>query len=272
MRDKLFTLRDQFSEVSPALFTQAITSTCNFVQCLSPIGIVLAGMCFVASQSLAQTSDLQNENPDVSIIVIPTSRNSARVSIAYQKHVSIEKVKQDISRLASKGWNVDPKVSLQNRSLRPGDEAHYPVTTSAAFVVRDAPQLIAGKPDILTYARAFQQWDHIAILFSIQDNSSNGEIEKFDSPEFMVEKIPERGSYHYEILIKNHTEQLPTPTMSGTIAKNSEIPKNSTQLGYQKPAPLPLVPLALLVVGSGIIIGAGVYFFLSNREKTKMSA
>ena len=153
--------------------------------------------------------DIQSQVPDVSILVVPTSQNSARISVAYRKEVTKEQVKQDISRLALKGWTVAPRIELQNRSIRPGDIVNYPATTSATFSVSGAPQFVNGLPDILTYARAFQQWDHIAALISVDSKQSSTEVQRFDSLAITVERTQEESLDHYEIIIKDHVGALP---------------------------------------------------------------
>ena len=212
--------------------------------------------------------NIQSQIPNVSILVVPTSQNSARISVAYRKEVTKEQLKQDISRLALKGWTVASRIELQNRSIRPDDIAHYPITTSATFSVSAAPQFVNGLPDILTYARAFQQWDHIAALISVPSNRSSAEIQKFDSPAMSVERTQEESLDHYEIIIKDHKGNLPA-IIFGTGASGKEIPVAQPSGTGQAKGDIfsKILPFALLIIGACLLTGAGTYLMFSRWMK-----
>ncbi len=231
-----------------------------------PLLCVSGLICSVAEAQ--KDTDIQSQIPDVSILVVPTSQNSARISVAYRKEVTKDQVKQDISRLALKGWTVAPRIELQNRSMRPGDIVNYPATTSATFSVSGAPQFINGVPDILTYARAFQQWDHIAALVSVASRRSSTEVQKFDSPVITVERTQEESLDHYEIIIKDHTGVLPAIVFGTKESGVQGVISKPSDTGLAKPDLFSkILPFTLLIVGAGILTGAGTYLIFSKWSK-----
>lgn len=232
------------------------------------LSLICASVLLCVLAEAQKDNDIQSQTPDVSILVVPTSQNSARISVAYRKEVTKDQVKQDISRLALKGWTVAPRIELQNRSMRPDDIVKYPATTSASFSVSSAPQFVNGLPDILTYARAFQQWDHIAALVSVASIHSSSEVQKFDSPSISVERTQEESLDHYEILIKDHQGALPAILFgTGSFGAQSAI-STPSDAGQAKPDFFSkILPFTLLIVGAGILTGAGTYLIFSKWTK-----
>lgn len=276
MRDNLSSISIHISITFP-LFQRTHSRTTlflNLYQLKSVVSSVFISLLLCVSGLICSVAEaqkdteIQSQIPDVSILVVPTSQNSARISVAYRKEVTKDQVKQDISRLALKGWTIAPRIELQNRSMRPGDIVNYPATTSATFSVSGAPQFVNGLPDILTYARAFQQWDHIAALVSVGSRQSSAEVQRFESPTLTVERTQEESVDHYEIMIKDHTGALPAIVfgtkesgVQGVVATPSETGQAKSNL-FSK-----ILPFTLLIVGAGILTGAGTYLVFSKRSK-----
>jgi hypothetical protein len=154
--------------------------------------------------------------PDVTIFVIPTSGDTARVSLAYRKRVPHMRVRQDIGKLAVNGWSV-AGIRITDASIRPDDTIHAPVTTGAEFSLVKARQVVNNAPAVLPYLQAFQENDHISVVFNLSDLKPYNGVEDFVSDALVVRRMPEVNAYHYEALIQDHKGRLPELSAAAVV-------------------------------------------------------
>jgi hypothetical protein len=207
-------------------------------------------------------SELLRALPDVTIFVIPTSGDTARVSLAYRKRVPHALVRQDIGKLTANGWGI-AAISVVDASIRPGDPVHAPVTTGGQFRLIKAPQVVNNAPVVLPYLRAFQNYDHVSLVFNLSDLKPYNGVEAFTSSALVVQRMPEQNAYHYEALIQDHKGRLPE-LVANTVSALTPV-RDSKPPAPVRPSGVPLLPLMLTLMCAGIVGGFIGYSWLAKR-------
>jgi hypothetical protein len=200
------------------------------------------------------------------VIFVQASRpDSARVTVIYQKKVPHAQVKKEIERLAVNGWQVANDLKIEDRSIEPSDLKSHPIETGAAFTLLSAPQVQDNGPVLWNYLQAFQSWSHLEVMFQLSGFSPYNGVEKFDSPALSVQRIPNDSLYDYEVVLRDHSHPLPM-LPKGASPSGAAAPEGSVGAVQSKPAPYPLLPVMLFIVGSGLLGGAGLYLVLARRH------
>jgi hypothetical protein len=216
----------------------------------------------------ATASELLQGTPDVTIFVIPTSGDTARVALAFRTRVPHDRVRKEIAGLATNGWGVASDLGIEDYSIRPGDTAHAPVTTGAHFSLIKAPQVQNSAPVLLPYLQAFHDYGRVAVIFSLSELRPYNGVENFESEPLVVRRVPEENAYHYEAVIRDHNRRLPELPAGGLVgaapnASTQEAPIPGAGPPRQSSVSLPLM-LTLLVVG--VLGGLAAYAWLIKRS------
>ncbi len=245
-------------------------ATSRFAWAVMASILLIDGFCCTSSgaQTPTKSSHVPTELiagvPDVSILVIPTSYNGARVSLAYRRREPHGRVRQEIGKLAANGWVLGRPVSVQDGTVRADDPGRAPVVTSAQFTLSNAPQVVDNAPAVVPYLQAFQRNYHVSVVFNLSDLAPYNGIESFDSPALIVQRRPADNAYQYEALIKDHEGTLPQLTVGKradrhTDTAHGEGTPNGRLPGAGRHEQLPWM-LVLLIVG--LLGGIAVYGWL----------
>jgi len=229
------------------------------------IATALPSFCQPAQQQSLESNpaELLQGVPDVTIFVVPTSGDTARVSLAYRKRIPHKQVLQEISNLKAFGWGIGTDIGISDGSLRPGDTERAPVTTFGHFSLFKAPQVQNNAPVLLPYLQAFQELNHISVVFNISTLSPYNGVNQFDSSQLTVRRMPEDGAYHYEALILDHSGKL--ADLSARQSASPSTPRGDSNVSAPKPSSIPLLPLMLILSGVGILGGLAAYGFVARR-------
>lgn len=208
-----------------------------------------------------------NKPPEISIMVSPTSPDSARVAIAFRKRVDHQRVQKEIGSLASNGWKVS-KVRLEDRSLSPGDEESFPPTTGATFTLDAAPQVVNNAPVLKPYLLAFRNWERLAFLFIIPTLNPYNGVEGYTDQTMSIYRVPMEGAYQYEAVIDSKAKKL-SDVPSGGQSVYSEIPSGTPKASSKKTrtSTPSLFPIVLGSLGGIMIVGALLFMLFSRIKK-----
>ena len=205
-----------------------------------------------------QLTELLYGVPDVTILVIPTSGDTARVAIAYRRRVPRARVVEEIGKLRAAGWGVGGRLDISDGSLR----SDAPKTTYGQFALVKAPQVVNNAPAVLPYLQAFQGWDHVTVVFQLSELTPYNGVDSFESRAIVVRRAPGENAYRYEALIQDHKGKLPTlNSVDGQITPGLHQPAAKAGAGMA----IPLLPLMLILLGTGLLSGVFVYSWISKR-------
>ncbi len=214
----------------------------------------------------AQLTDLFNRVPDVTIFVIPTSGDTARVALAFSSRVPHSKVRQEIQNLRKNGWGIGDEVSLSDRSMGSGGR----ITTSGHFSLLNAPQIVDSAPALLPYLQAFQDLGHVSVVFQQSELKPYNGVDNFETSALVIRRTPGENAYIYEALIQDHKGKLP-PIVAATPTRSEGSAKVDAQPGSAQSG-IPLLPLMLILCAVGIIGGLCMYSWISRRASGPASS
>ena len=225
---------------------------------------VAAGMRCLAQpsakpDSATQLTELLKGVPDVTIFVIPTSGDTARVSFAFSSRVPHAQVRKEITKLGAKGWGLGAGVSVEDSAIAGAAR----VTTSGHFTLFKAPQVVNSAPAVLPYLQAFQDRGHVTVVFLMSELSPYNGVDDFQTPALIVRRMPAANIYQYEALIQDHTGSLPQLTAANST--HSAPAKRTGPIPGAVSAGVPLLPLMLGLCAIGLIGGMCVYNWLARR-------
>ena len=207
----------------------------------------------------SQLTELLNGVPDVTIFVIPTSGDTARVALAYSSRVPHTKVRQEIQKLRSNGWGIGNDISVTDGSMGPNGR----VTTSGHFSLFKAPQIVNSAPELLPYLQAFQDRGHVTVVFQQSELRPYNGIDNFETHALVVRRMPADNAYQYEALIQDHKGKL--PPLVPAASTHSAAPQNTGAAQASAAGGMPLLPLMLILSGIGIVGGLCVYNWIARR-------
>ncbi|SRR5579884_380691 len=209
---------------------------------------------------------------DVGVLVNPIAADSARVGIAFHQRVPHAQVQAALARLAqTPGWTLSQIQIVDDRINRD------PLTTTAAFVVQNAPQTLGSAPNLWPYLRAFQRWNRVEVLFLGMDFRPYTGIEQWDHPALSVRLLQQgQGIYRYQADIRDHQRALPAlpvaaATTNDAVAGPEGTPAETARAG--KRADLGAYWSAVLVLaGLGLLCGAAALLWAARRPAVHPSA
>lgn len=214
--------------------------------------------------SSTQLTELLKGVPDVTIFVIPTSGDTARVSLAFSSRVSHAKVRQEIEKLRANGWGIANDITLSDGSI----SASGRVTTSGHFSLIKSPQVVNNAPEVLPYLQAFQDRSHVTVVFLLSELKPYNGIDSYETPALVVRRMPADNAYQYEALILDHQGKLPSHAAASPSITAPASPMGGTQ--GAAPAGMPLLPLMLVLCAIGIIGGLFVYNWIARRADRRV--
>jgi hypothetical protein len=107
-------------------------------------------------------------------------------------------------------------------------------------------------------------------MFQLPELSPYHGVEKFDSPALSVQRITGDTFYHYEVRIHDHSN--PIPALPNGVSSVSTGNGEREAERKKRPASSPLLPVMLLIVGVGLLGGAGLYLILARGPSRDRSA
>jgi hypothetical protein len=232
-------------------------------------GLLIGSIALAAAQRTAPLNgasgltELLQGVPDVTIFVVPDSGDAAHVFLAYRTRVPRARVRTEIGRLNGRGWRVGNDLDISDRSIRPGDPEHAPVTTGAQFSLSRAPQVENNAPVVLDYVRAFQDCDHVSIVFNVSELKPYNGVDDFVSAPLVVRRVPAENAYQYEALIHDH--KGPLPELTESTEAPAAAAKSAGATAPARGAAVPLLPMMLAVLFVGVGGGALVFILVVRR-------
>lgn len=228
--------------------------------------LAFATLCVNVRGQTAQKRDAATEltellkgEPDVTIFVIPTSGDTARVALGFSSRVSHARVRKEIERLSENGWGIANDLSLTDRSAGPSGR----VTTAGHFSLIKAPQVVNNAPALLPYLQAFQDRGHVTVVFLLSELKPYNGIDKFETPALVVRRMPADNAYQYEALIQDHKGKL--PAITATEPSQVFAPQSTNSISRSESAAIPLLPVMLIICIVGLLGGLGMYIWLARR-------
>ncbi len=205
---------------------------------------------------------------DVGILVVPLSADTAHVAVAYHHPVPHRRVKQAITRLSSAtGWSVSDLAVVDDHINRD------PITTTALFTLRNAPQEPGGIPALLPYLQAFQDVNRIEVIFTNLMVPQYQGVMRFDSPALSVQLVQfGQGTARYDADIHDHRGRLPALPAGVQGVLN---PTRTAEAGTAVRHPASVFngnSLLLVLAGLALVVGTGSYLWLIRRLPSRSSA
>jgi hypothetical protein len=232
-----------------------------FIACLPAMCV---GQGANNSDAAAQLTELLRGVPDVTIFVVPTSGDTARVSLAFSGREDHRRVRKEILRLRENGWGIADGVNLSDRSM--GSSGR--VTTSGHFELVKAPQVVNNTPVLLPYLQAFQDRGHVTVVYLLSELRPYNGIDKFETPALVVRRMPAENAYQYEALIQDHKGKL--PAISATEPSQVFAPPAAGSVPHAAPGALPSAPFMLALCVLGLVGGLCMYMLVARRARRRL--
>lgn len=228
----------------------------------------MMGQSLVVKAGPSTVSSLTSVGPDIVLLILPQGGKSTRIGLAYNKRIPHDRVRADVRRISDlSGWAAAADLVIADASLQPNRTKEYPVTTTAMFTLVNAPQVVNYSPVLLPYMRAFQEWNNIEILFHLPEMNPFRGPEHVDSEFYTLQLNKTQGVYRYEIQIKDHKGAFPEPLELIRAAHPAFAPKPAAD-NKTASANIINIPLALIIVGSLLSGGVGIWLLYSRRAIT----
>jgi hypothetical protein len=209
---------------------------------------------------------------DVGVLVLPVTPAESRIAIAYRTRVDHNRVRREVARLAQAfGGQIRGELRIRDESLRPNELRDYPVTTGAEFTLTGVSQVQDNAPVLLPYLVGFQSWNRIEVIFALPDLQPYRGVQPFDSEALSVQLVKEEGAYRYLAEIRRHEGALPVLPTSSALPEAISSPVASAEVPRPaaRPESSPL-PQMLVLTGSGLLVGAGLYFLYLRRAQSRL--
>lgn len=170
---------------------------------------------------------------DAVVLVRAVSAGACQVSVSYRLAVPHGTVNEDLSRLAKATSGAIDGLVIEDESFRPEDKKHYPVTTSASFVLRNAPFVRDNTPALLPYLKAFQRWNIVEVIFAGPGLANCRGVLSFENPAVSVKLLQQdAGIFRYRAEIRDHQGELPQlPTGANVGAAPAGAVQDTTHPG-----------------------------------------
>ena len=248
-------------------FTFSVIAAC--------VGLMAFSAPCMGQVSQPQEASGLKSQTDVIVLIVPQSAELANVALVYQNRVPEDRVRREINLLIkATGGKLGSDIHIETKSLQPNALSRFPSRTGANFTLLNSPQVHDSAPTLAPYLTAFQSWNHIEIIFSLNDLVPYNGIEEFDSQGLTVKLDKQPGVYCYEVDIREHDKPLPALIVerkaSPVPSTSASVPVPNSIVEAEKPVPpASTLPMALFLAGCALTGGVVIYLALARKSPVR---